>query len=138
MYLSLPLFLNSFRINPFCLIFFRLISLKGSDFDTKRSLLEALRRGFPGGSVSFWPGIKNEHVNGYWHWLVGQYDPAEGVKLYGANHLGQHEDNYWVLSEEVHNIMLLPTFIVKSMPGIWWLKLGDLLSVIHVYLPPYH
>ena len=88
-------------------IYFRLVSLKGSDFDTKRSLLEALRRGFPGGSVSFWPGIKNEHVNGYWHWLVGQYDPAEGVKLYGTSHLGQHEDNYWVLSEEVHNYSAL-------------------------------
>ena len=64
--------------------------------------MEALRRGFPGGSVSFMPGVKNEHVNGYWHWLVGQYDPAEGVRLYGTNHLGQHEDNYWVLSEEVY------------------------------------
>jgi len=73
--------------------------LKSSDFDSKKSLLEALRHGFPGGSVSFLPGVKNEHVTGYWHWLVGQYDPA-GVRLYGTNHLGQHEDNYWVLSEQ--------------------------------------
>ena len=67
--------------------------MKSSDFDSKRSLLEALRHGFPGGSVSLMPGVKNEHVNGYL---------AEGVQLYGTNHLGQHEDNYWVLSEEVH------------------------------------
>lgn len=79
----------------------RLISLKGSDFDTKKLLLDAVRRGFPG-SVSFAPGVKNEHISAFWHWLVGQYDPAEGIKLYGTTHFGYHPDNYWVLSEEVH------------------------------------
>ena len=101
-------------MNPSYSNYFRLISLKGSDFDTKRSLLDALRRGFPGGSISFWPGIKNEHVNGYWHWLVGQYDPAEGVKLYGASHLGKHEDNYWILSEEVHKYSALELSLLKD------------------------
>ena len=43
------------------LLFCRLICLKGSDFDSKRSLLEEIRSGFPGGSVTFAPGIKNEH-----------------------------------------------------------------------------
>lgn len=86
------------------IIMFRLISLKGSDFDTKRSLLEAIRpirRGFPGGSVSFSPGVKNEHVNAYWQWISALYDPQEGVKVYGTSHLGLHSDNYWILGEEV-------------------------------------
>ena len=38
---------------------------------------------------------------------LASMDPAEGVKLYGTSHLGQHEDNYWVLSEEVHNYSAL-------------------------------
>ena len=79
--------------------------MKGSDFDTKKSLLDAVRRGFPG-SVSFAPGVKNEHISAFWHWLVGQYDPAEGIKLYGTTHFGCHPDNYWVLSEEVIKVTI--------------------------------
>ena len=82
-------------------IMFRLISLKGSDFDTKRSLLEGIRRGFPGGSVSFSQGVKNEHVNAYWQWISALYDPQEGVKVYGTSHLGLHSDNYCILGDEV-------------------------------------
>jgi len=39
----------------------RMVSLKGSDFDTKKSLLDAVRWGFPG-SVSFALGVKNEQI----------------------------------------------------------------------------
>lgn len=84
------------------LLFCRLICLKGSDFDSKRSLLEAIRSGFPGGSVTFAPGIKNEQVSAFWHWLVSQYEPGSGVKVYNTDHLGaQVKDNYWILDGEV-------------------------------------
>ena len=84
------------------LLFCRLICLKGSDFDSKRSLLEAIRSGFPGGSVTFAPGIKNEQVSAFWRWLVSQYEPRSGVKVYNTDHLGvQVKDNYWILGGEV-------------------------------------
>ena len=89
----------------FFFLYRRLISLKGSDFDTKKSLLDAVRREFPG-SVSFAPGVKNEHISAFWHWLVGQYDPTEGIKLYGTSHFGCHPHNYWVLSEEVIQVII--------------------------------
>ena len=91
---------QSATLNPSILVislpifYCRMVSLKGSNFDTKKSLLDAVRRGFPG-SVSFAPGVKNEQIGMFWHWLVGQYDPAEGIKLYGTSLFGCHQDNYW-------------------------------------------
>ena len=61
-----------------------------------------MRSGFPGGSVCLTPGIKNEQVNAFWHWLVSQYEPGSGVKVLGTDHLGaQNQNNYWIVNEEV-------------------------------------
>lgn len=100
---------------------FRLISLKGSDFDTKKSLLEAIRRGFPGGSVSFSPGVKNEHVNAYWQWIAALYDPQEGVKVYGTSHLGLHSDNYWILGDEVttYFVVFIVSLVLVSLDLVY-------------------
>ncbi|KXJ27601.1 Uncharacterized protein K02A2.6 [Exaiptasia diaphana] len=81
----------------------RLITLKASDFDSKRQLLDATRGSFPGGSLSFAPGIKNDEIQEYWRWLVTQYDPDAVIKVWETTILGmqKEQEGYWILNNEV-------------------------------------
>ena len=75
-----------------------MITLKASDFDNKKKLLDAVRKRFPNSSMAFAPGVKNDDVQEYWRWVVSNYDKDVGVKVLQTQYLGpQQHSNYWIL-----------------------------------------
>lgn len=115
-----------------------MINLKGSDFDSKKSLLDAIRAGFPGGSVTFGPGVKNEQVNSFWHWLVSNYESGSGIKVLTTDHLGaQKQNNYWIVNEEVSCLSGHFLFVLRCDCSFFvFLNRKDLFKVfINVRMP---
>ena len=79
-----------------------MITLKASDFDTKKQLLDAVRKRFHNSSMAFAPGLKNDEVQEYRRWVVSFYNKDVGIKVLQTQYFGpQQHSNYWLLNEEV-------------------------------------
>ena len=78
-----------------------MIPLRVSHFDSKKNLLDELRINFPGGTISFTGGVKNDHIQEYWRWLTSQYDSTSALRVQETHHLGLQQGNYWILNHEV-------------------------------------
>lgn len=84
----------------------RLVALKGSHFDGKKQLLDALRTRFPGGTVTLGTDVTSREVVDYWHALQEDYrsdvNKEERICLGTSSYGLQDHSNYWFLAPQLH------------------------------------
>ena len=86
-------------------IFFQLVVLPTSCFDSKQKFVNALRQAFQGGTFSLFNSCTNKDVIEYYQYLKRDFEAGDEQYCCRMVHVGLQQDGYWCSSEEVcHNL----------------------------------
>ena len=95
----------------------RVVALKGSSFDGRKQLLEALRMRFPDGTLTLGVEATNKDVLDYWHSLQEDYRfSADGEEriCFGTSCYGLQDDsNYWFLGPQVIKHIRVQNYLIS-------------------------
>ena len=105
------------------MLHYRIIALKGTCFDGRKQLLEALRRRFPDGTITLGVEATSKDVLDYWHSLQEDYrSDGDGERriCFGTSIYGLQDDsNYWFLSPKVNYLTYETSKLSKTIDVVF-------------------